>query len=91
METWEKVVKESFRKVRAFSIYKTEKQIISEKSLSLKTRDSEKSTVKLYFFQKTSYIFYVSCITLSNNNYGRKKSKTADSALKFSTEIDILY
>ena len=42
-------MKESFRKVRAFTIYKTDKQIISKKSLSLKTGGLEKSTVKLYF------------------------------------------
>ena len=34
---------------------------------------------------------YVFGISLSNNNYRWKKSPTADSALKFSTEIDILY
>ena len=50
IETWAKVVKESFRKVRAFTIYKTDKQIISKNSQSLKTTGSVKSTVKFYFF-----------------------------------------
>ena len=91
MEIWEKVVKESFRKVRAFKIYKRDKLIISKRSMSLKTRGSEKGTVTLYFLSLTSYILYVSGITLRNNYYGRKKSNTADPALKVSAEIDIIY
>ena len=63
------------------------KLIISKKYLVLKTRGSKKSTYKIYFLQLTSYIFYVSGITLSNNNYGRKKSNTTNAALKCSTEI----
>ena len=73
METWAKVVMESFRKVWDSTIYKIDKLIISKKYLDLKTRDSEKSTYKIYFLQLPSYIFYVSGVTLSNNNYGRKK------------------
>ena len=64
---------ESFRKVWDSTIYKIDKLIISKKYLDLKTRDSKKSTYKIYFLQLPSYIFYVSGVTLSNNNYGRKK------------------
>ena len=36
-------------------------------------------------------MFYVSGITLRNNNYRGKKAPTADSSLAFSTGINILY
>ena len=88
MGALEKVVKESFRKVRGFTIYKTDKQIIFRKSLSLKLEARKKVLWNFIFLTNQLHILR---IALSNNNYGRKKSNTADSALKFSTEIDISY
>ena len=49
METWAKIVTECFRKIRAFTIHKTDKVIISKTSMSLKTKVWEKSAFKLYF------------------------------------------
>ena len=49
METSEKIMAESFRKVRAFAIYKTDKLIISKKSLPLKNRGSEKKYLQTLF------------------------------------------
>ena len=50
METWEKVVKESFRKVKTFTIYKTDELIISKKFQSLKIKTRKKVPSNFIFF-----------------------------------------
>ena len=59
METWTKVLKDLFRKVRVFTIYKKDNLIISKKSLSLKTSGSGKSTFKLFSLTNQLHILYL--------------------------------